>query len=135
MDLMEGNMLVNIARGTIMTFGSFFRYYDEVLLGDWPTDALIGLIGSVQAFLVLGLSLIAGRILDAQYHRPMLIVGGVMIASSYICLSFAGANWGLILLIQGFMAGFGMACFFNHSSYCAVQVSTVRWYCVMVSAD
>ena len=126
MDISENETLVDVNRGTIMTFGSFFRYYDEVLLGDWPSDALIGLIGSVQAFLVLGLSLIAGRILDAQYHRPMLSVGGVMIASSYICLSFAGANWGLILLTQGFMAGFGMACFFNHSSYCAVQVSTVR---------
>ena len=109
-----------------MTYGSFFRYYDEILLGDWPSDALIGLVGSVQAFLVLGLSLIAGRILDAQYHRQILFVGGVMIALSYLCLSFVGASWGLTILTQGFMAGFGMACFFTHSSYCAVQVSRVN---------
>ena len=125
MDITNEGQLVDIDRGNIMTYGSFFRYYDEILMGDWPSDALIGLIGSVQAFLVLGLSLIAGRILDAQYHRQLLLVGGAMITCSYICLSFVGASWGLILLTQGFMAGFGMACFFTHSSYCAVQVSRV----------
>ena len=126
MSIIDEIILADIDRGNIMTYGSFFRYYDEFLLGDKASDALIGLIGSVQAFLVLGLSLIVGRILDAQYHRQMLFVGGAMITSAYVCLSFVGARWGLILLTQGFMAGFGMACFFTHSSYCAVQVSSVR---------
>ncbi len=117
--------LVDINRGNIVTYGSFFRYYDEILLDGRASDALIGLIGSVQAFLVLGLSSIVGRLLDAQYHRQILLVGGAVTTSSYLCLSFVGARWGLILLTQGFMAGFGMACFFTHSSYCAVQVSRV----------
>ena len=108
-----------------MTYGSFFRYYDKILLGDRASDALIGLIGSVQAFLVLGLSLIAGRMLDAQHHRRILLGGGAIIISSYLFLSFVGARWGLILLTQGFMAGIGMACFFTHSSYCAAQVSRI----------
>lgn len=108
-----------------MTYGSFFRYYDEVLLGDRASDALIGLIGSVQALLVLGLSLIVGRMLDAQYHRLILLGGGAMMIFSYLGLSFVGARWGLILLTQGFMAGSGMACFFIHSSYCAAQVSRI----------
>lgn len=122
---MDKDILADIERGNIMTYGSFFRYYDKILLGSGVSDALIGLIGSVQAFLVLSLSLIAGRMLDAQYHRQILLSGGTMIISSYLCLSFVGARWGLILLTQGFMAGFGMACFFTHSSYCAAQVSRI----------
>lgn len=124
-DIVDEDILGDINRGNIMTYGSFFRYYDEILLDDGASDALIGLIGSVQAFLVLGLSLIAGRMLDAQYHRQILLGGGAMIIFSYLCLSFVGARWGLILLTQGFMAGFGMACFFTHSSYCAAQVSRI----------
>ena len=122
---MVEDILADINKGNIMTYGSFFRYYDEILLGDRASDALIGFIGSAQAFLVLGLSLIAGRMLDAQYHRQILLGGGTMIISSYLCLSFVGARWGLILLTQGFMAGFGMACFFTNSSHCAVQVSRI----------
>ena len=120
---MVSDILADIERYNNMTHGSFFRYYDEILLGDRASDALISLFGSVQAFLVLGLSLIAGRMLDAQYHRQIILGGGAMTISSYLCLSFVGASWGLTLLTQGFMAGFGMACFFTHSSYCAAQVS------------
>ena len=124
-DITNDNILADTDRGNIMTYGSFFRYYDEILLGDRASDALIGLVGSVQAFLVLGLSLFAGRILDAQYHRQMLLAGSAMMIFSYLGLSFVGARWGLILLTQGLMAGFGMACFFTHSSYCAAQVSRI----------
>ena len=123
--MVDKDIQTEINRGNIMTYGSFFRYYDEILLGDRASDALVGFIGSAQAFLVLGLSLIAGRMLDAQYHRQILLGGGAMMICSYLCLSFVGARWALILLTQGFMAGFGMACFFTHSSHCAAQVSRI----------
>ncbi len=56
------------SRGLIMSFGTFFRYYDENLLLA-ATDTTIGLIGGLQAFIVLLLSFIVGRLLDAKFHR------------------------------------------------------------------
>lgn len=115
-------------RGLIMSFGTFFRYYDEhLLLG--ATDTTIGLIGGIQAFIILLLSFVVGRLLDAKLHRVIVGVGGVLTSLGYFCLSFTSlrgpenqANYGLIILTQSIIAGVGMSCFFTHSSHCAIQV-------------
>lgn len=120
-------------RGLIMSFGTFFRYYDEhLLLG--ATDTTIGLIGGLQAFLALLLSFIVGRLLDAKFHRTVVGVGGLLTWLGYFCLSFSGVygakgekkrdqgSYGLIVLSQSIIAGAGMSCFFMHSSHCAIQV-------------
>lgn len=111
-----------------MSFGTFFRYYDEhLLLG--ATDTTIGLIGGLQAFMTLLLSFIVGRFLDAQYHSVVVGVGGFLTWLGYFCLSFNvlqgpenQGSYGLIVLTQSIMAGAGMSCFFMHSSHCAIQV-------------
>lgn len=110
-----------------MSFGPYFRYYDEYLLpnaGDWK----IGLIGSVQAFLVLSLSFIIGRFIDAQLHRYVVLVGGVLTTLGHLCLSLTSdqglegeGNYGLIFLTQGIVGGLGEACYFVFSSQLAVQ--------------
>ncbi|KAF6229505.1 hypothetical protein HO173_011545 [Letharia columbiana] len=114
--------------GLIMSFGTFFRYYDEHLLSG-ATDTSIGLIGGVQAFMVLLLSFIVGRLLDAKFHRIIVGVGGVLTWLGYFCLSFnspqgpeSQGSYGLIILTQSIIAGAGMSCFFTHSSHCAIQV-------------
>lgn len=111
-----------------MSFGTFFRYYDEHLLSG-ATDTSIGLIGGVQAFMVLLLSFIVGRLLDAKFHRIIVGVGGVLTWLGYFCLSFnspqgpeSQGSYGLIILTQSIIAGAGMSCFFTHSSHCAIQV-------------
>ena len=119
------------ARGLIMSYGTFFRFYKEhLLLG--ASDSQVGILGSIPPFLVLSLSFIVGRLVDAQYHRWLLGVGGLLTPLAHFCLSFTGGqgrdgqgNFGLILLTQGLIAGIGMACFFMHSSYLAIQVSSV----------
>lgn len=110
-----------------MSFGTFFRYYDEnVLLG--ATDTAIGLIGGVQAFMVLLLSFIVGRLLDAKFHQTMVGVGGALTWLGYFCSSFSlqgqdnHGRYGVIILTQSIIAGVGMSCFFTHSSHCAIQV-------------
>lgn len=114
-------------RGLIMSFGTFFRYYDEYLLPE-ATDTTIGLIGGIQAFIVLLLSFIVGRLLDAKFHRIIVGVGGVLAWLGYFCLSFTlqgpenQGSYGLIILTQSIVAGVGMTCFFTHSSHCAIQV-------------
>lgn len=112
-----------------MSFGTFFRYYDEhLLLG--ATDTTVGLIGGVQASMVLLLSFIVGRLLDAKFHRAIVGVGGILTWLGYFCLSFNTlegpgnqGSYGLIILTQSIIAGAGMSCLFSHSSHCAIQVN------------
>ena len=118
-----------------MSFGAFFRYYDEHLLLD-ATDTAIGLIGGVQASTTLLLSFIIGRLLDAKFHRSVVAMGGFLTWLGYFCLSFTECDtpkerrscYGLILLYQSIVAGAGMSCFFMHSSHCAIQVSGVKTF-------
>ncbi len=117
----------NLERGLILSFGPYFRYYDDYLLpgaGDWK----IGMIGSVQAFLVLSLSFIIGRLIDAQLHRYVIVVGGVLTTLGHLCLSFSShqglegqGNYALIFLTQGIVGGLGEACYFVYSSQVAVE--------------
>lgn len=123
-------------RGLIMSFGTFFTYYDEHLLLD-ASDTAIGLIGGVQAFMTLLLSFFVGRFLDAKCHRSVVAVGGVLTWLGYFCLSFNHLHaakdrgcYGLILLTQSIIAGAGMSCFFMHSSHCAIQVSEGKNFCL-----
>lgn len=116
-------------RGLIMSYGAFFRYYDEHLLHTHASDTTIGLIGGIQAFLVLALSVVVGRLLDAHLHRYVVLVGGLLTPLGYLCLGFCAGRGGvdegrywLILLTQGVIAGVGMSCFFVHSSHVAIQV-------------
>ena len=116
-----------------MSFGTFFRYYDETLLPG-ATDTTIGLIGGFQAFMTLLLSFIVGRLLDAKLHRIVVGVGGLLTWLGYFCLSFCGrqgvgrsqGSYGLIVLTQSIIAGAGMSCFFMHSSHCAIQVGVSK---------
>lgn len=111
-----------------MSFGPYFRYYHEHLLsqaGAWK----IGLIGSIQAFLILALSFIIGRLLDARLHRYIASLGCILTTVGHLGLSFTSGQglrdegrFGLIFLTQGIIAGLGMACFFVHSSQLAVEV-------------
>ena len=123
-----------------MSFGTFFRYYDEHLIPD-ATDTAIGLVGGVQAFMTLLLSFIIGRLLDAKFHRSVVAVGGVLTWLGYFCLSFnelaagekgRGCYW-FIVLMQSIVAGVGMSCFFMHSSHCAIQVSEGKQFQIIAS--
>lgn len=127
-------------RGLIMSFGTFFRYYDEQLLPG-ATDMAIGLIGGVQAFIVLLLSFIVGRLLDAKFHQIIVGVGGTLTWLGYFCLGLSlhgpenRGRYGVIILTQSITAGVGMSCFFTHSSHCAIQVRKESAQCDVSEAD
>lgn len=117
----------DVERGLIMSFGPYFRYYDEHLLPD-ADDAMLGIIGSLQAFLVLSFSIVVGRLLDARLHRYVAFAGAILTVLGHLLLSFTSqqglygqGNYGLILLTQGFIGGIGEACYFVYSSQLAVQ--------------
>ena len=84
---------------------------------------LLNLVGSTESFVVLILSAIVGRFLDAGHSRELIIIGTVLVTLSQFLLStvnggggYNEGNYGLIWLTQGFLGGLGMACFFVTSS-------------------
>jgi MCP family monocarboxylic acid transporter-like MFS transporter 10 len=107
-----------VSWGLVNAFGTFSSYYSESLFrGD---DLMLSnLIGSTQCFVVLFLSFITGRLLDADYSRKLLLAGSVIITIGMFMLSICNGdgglnqgNYGLTWLTQGLVTGLGMACFF-----------------------
>lgn len=84
---------------------------------------LFNLVGSTQSFVVLILSAVVGRFLDAGHIRKLLILGTLLVSLGSFLLSivngpggYRDGNYGLTWLTQGLVSGFGMACFFVSSS-------------------
>ena len=109
-----------------MAFGAFLSLYDVYLLQN-TSNQMISLIGSTQAFLVLALAPIMGRLLDAHYHYYIGCSGFFLVSIGYISLSFTsgqglanqGTYWAIWLTTT--IAGLGQACFFVYSSQNVAQ--------------
>lgn len=115
-------MMLILYRGLVNAYGTFSSYYKEVLLPDSDL-LLLNLVGSTESGIVLGLSAIVGRLLDAGYIRILLCIGTVFISLGSFLLSAVNGggklregNYSLIWLTQGLLQGLGMACFFVSSS-------------------
>jgi len=77
----------------------------------------------MPCFVVLVLSFIVGRLLDADHSRALMVTGTCLTTVGMFMLSVVNGDggpgdgsYGLILLCQGVIQGFGMACFFVTSS-------------------
>ena len=106
----------------VNTYGTYSAYYLQHLLPGRDI-LLLNLVGSTQSFVVLILSAVVGRFLDAGHIRELLIVGTVLVSSGSFLLSVVNkqgqynqGNYSLIWLTQGLVSGLGMACFFVSSS-------------------
>jgi len=108
--------------GLVNAYGTFQSYYMQNLL---PGQDLLylNLVGSTESFMVLALSFVVGRFLDAGYYRYLTGAGTVLVTISMFVLSaingngeYGSGNYGLIWLVQGFLLGLGMSCFFVASS-------------------
>ena len=91
---------------------------------------LLNLVGSTQSFVVLALSAVVGRFLDAGHSRLLIIIGTIFVTLGSFLLSVVNGNgeydqgnYGLIWLTQGFLTGLGMACFFVSSSQGMIPAS------------
>lgn len=108
--------------GLVNAYGTFGSYYLQHGLA--PTDPVrVNLIGALQCFIVLGLSGVVGRLLDAGFTRWVLGVGTVLVTAGMFALGPAnhgtnhgGGRYGLTLLTQGIITSLGMSCFFVASS-------------------
>lgn len=108
--------------GLVNAYGTFQSYYLQELLPG-RDQYLLNLIGSTQSFVVLFLSFIVGRLLDAGHARLLVGCGTILVTLGMLLLSFVNGdgsynsgNYALIWLVQGFITGLGMACFFVTSS-------------------
>jgi hypothetical protein len=108
--------------GLVNAYGTYASYYKEHLL---PGQDLLlwNLVGSSESFIVLALSGVVGRLLDAGHARFLIAFGAVFVTLGEFLLSVVNGdggqnqgNYGLIWLTQGLIVGLGMACFFVSSS-------------------
>jgi len=108
--------------GLVNAYGTYQSWYSQHLFADKPVY-LLNLIGSTQSFVVLSLSFIIGRLLDANHSRQLIAGGSVLTTLSMFLLSVVNGkaqrnegNYFLTWLTQGFLLGLGQACFFVSSS-------------------
>ena len=110
--LFSGFLMNMLSWGIIVSYGTFLDLYDE-LLGEAFSDGLLGMVGGTQVLFVLFWSLINGRLVDAGYHRWVMLWGLLTLPLSFGLLSYFAPQrkfW-MIWLFGGFGVGWGAACF------------------------
>lgn len=108
--------------GLVNAYGTYASFYMNYLMTG--KDLLyFNLIGGTQSAVVLGLSGIVGRFLDAGFTRYLILLGTVLVSLGTFTLGWVNGdggvnqgNFALTWLTQGFISGLGMACFFVSSS-------------------
>lgn len=105
-------------RGYINSFGVFQTYYSATL--NLPPST-ISWIGSIQVFFLFFIGTFTGRLTDAGYFRPILLLGSVFQLVGIFATSFCTTYWQLFLA-QGVCMGIGNGCLFCPS------VATVSTY-------
>ncbi|WPG97845.1 MFS general substrate transporter [Acrodontium crateriforme] len=115
--------------GVVNSYGTYSSYYSQHLMPDEPI-VQFNVIGATQSFVILALSFVTGRLLDAGHSLKLLIVGALLIATGSFSQPFVNGdagknsgNYGLILLTQGIICALGQACFFVAAS----QIASTRF--------
>lgn len=115
--------------GLVNAYGTFQSYYLQHLIPN-ANQLQLNLVGSTQSFVVLLLSFVVGRVLDAGHARQLVACGGLLTTLGMFLLSVTGGKgrgqgrYGLIWLTQGFIVGVGMSCFFVSSSQSEYMLSS-----------
>ncbi|KAL7620051.1 hypothetical protein AAE478_010600 [Parahypoxylon ruwenzoriense] len=113
-----GHLAIMNTWGFINSFGVFQAYY-ATQLNRPPSD--ISWIGSIQVFLTFFIGTFTGRITDAGFFKPIVIIGTMFMTLGIFTTSAATQYWQL-LLSQGLCMGIGNGCIF------CPTVSTVSTY-------
>lgn len=92
------------------TFGVFQAYYETSLL-ESSSASEISWIGTVQAFILVAFSLVAGPIFDRGYFRTLIITGTFLATFGTMMTSLATDYW-QVFLAQGVCVGLGAGCLF-----------------------
>ncbi|KAK5113805.1 hypothetical protein LTR62_003189 [Meristemomyces frigidus] len=121
--LISGFLLMFNSWGYINAYGTYATLYkSETVPHQWFLS--IAMIGGTQEFLVLLLSMIVGRLVDANHHAKVITIGTILVALGMFLQTVVHAQkpdsqtttFALLWLTQGFITGLGMSCFFVTSS-------------------
>ncbi|KAF2000247.1 MFS general substrate transporter [Amniculicola lignicola CBS 123094] len=91
--------------GFTLSYGAFQTYYAHNLLADNSASA-ISWIGTVQAWLLIMVGVLAGPLFDLGYFRSMLYVGNFLVVFGIMMLSLSTKYW-QVFLSQGICMGLG----------------------------
>jgi MFS family permease len=117
--------------GFINSFGVFQTYYMELIK---RTPSEISWIGSITVFLTFFIGTFTGRLVDAGFLRPVLVVGTAFLTLGIFTTSASTQYWHL-LLAQGVTMGIGSGCLFCAAiTTVATYFSTKRSFAIGLSA-
>ncbi|KAJ4183057.1 hypothetical protein NW755_009905 [Fusarium falciforme] len=112
--------------GIINSFGAYQTYYMSGLL-DRSSASSISWIGSVQSFLVMFVSVVAGPLFDAGYFRALITVGSSLVVLGYMLLSLCAENkYWQVMLAQGVCISIGSGIIFVPSVAVLTQYFDTR---------
>ncbi|KXT05631.1 hypothetical protein AC578_5651 [Pseudocercospora eumusae] len=106
-----GWLVIFTTWGWVNSYGAFQSYY-TLNLG--VSASTVSWIGSVQNFLTFLLGCFSGRLLDAGFFLPTLIVGATIQILGIFFMSLSTKYWQL-MITQGIMTGLGGGLFFTPS--------------------
>ncbi|KAF9888165.1 hypothetical protein FE257_009160 [Aspergillus nanangensis] len=110
--------------GIVNSFGAWQTYYEENLLSK-ESSSNISWIGSIQAFLLLVIGCVAGRLFDLGYARSLTAVGSLLIVFGIMMTSISSTYW-QVLLAQGLCQGLGAGLIYIPSVAVLPQFYTKR---------
>lgn len=102
----------DLLAGLVSSYGSFQAIYEtnpSLHLSISATPFHISIIGSLQTFLLVFLTLFAGPLYDAGYFRSLLTTGSILIVVGTLVQSFCVQYWQFVL-VQGVVVGCGVGC-------------------------
>ncbi|KAK0260375.1 hypothetical protein B0A54_01879 [Friedmanniomyces endolithicus] len=127
--LFGGFLQMFISWGYVNAFGTYASYYKSVLLPR-ADNLLMNVVGGTECFVVLLLSFVVGRLVDAGHIGKVLFVGTILLGVGTFSLGAVNGdagkgdgNYGAIWATQGFLTSLGMACHFVSSSQVACGAS------------
>jgi MFS family permease len=95
----------------VNTYGVFQSYYTAT--AKIGSVSAVTWIGSVQAFLLLVVAPVVGRMCDAGHAQHVVRIGTALISIGLFVCSFFGNNYVATLLLQGVLTGIGLGCLFT----------------------
>ena len=108
LQVVGGFFLMFNAWGNVVTWGIYQSYYESGALFKASASA-IAWIGSIQAFLLLFVGALCGRIFDAGYLRQLIVTGSALIIFGLMMASLVSKYW-QALLAHGICVGLGFGC-------------------------
>jgi len=110
LQVLAGFLLMFNCWGIVLSFGTFETYYTTGGISDQSSRSNIAWIGSIQAFMLMFVGSLFGKVVDAGHFRILVAVGTFLISFGMMMTSLATKYYQFILA-QGLCVGAGMACF------------------------